>query len=117
MVIDYSFNCSWDFDKKDRITSLILERVLLLCGHRVFDKIASLKFCEKTWIYDNLSINRHLLYRMTPVTYYINETGVTDIYEVVLDKCILLSMLNPGTGQSNFDNLILELRNTIEKVY
>lgn len=114
LVIYYSFNCPWDSPKKERISNLISERVLLLIGPKVFEKIISLRFCVKEWIEDNPSDNSYKLSDARLASLRITEDSSTETYELVFEKGILLSMLTPGAGQSYFDNLILELRNAIQ---
>ncbi|HYE09414.1 MAG TPA: hypothetical protein VEF53_04485 [Patescibacteria group bacterium] len=114
VIVDYSFNCSWNSPKKERISNLISERVLLLAGPIIFGKIDSIRFYEKQWIEDNLSENSYILPDVRLAALHIAEGSCEETYELVLEKDILLSMLTPGAGQSHFDNLILEFRNAIQ---
>ena len=93
---------------------MLLERILLLTGIRIFEKIGSINFCEKELNEDKLSENSCLLSDDRLAALHITEASYIKTYELVLEKDILLSMLTPGVGQSHFDNLILELKNAIQ---
>lgn len=97
-----------------RVSHLLSERILLLTGTKIFDKIGSINFCEKEWIEDKLSENSYLLSDDRLAALYINEASYIKTYELVLEKDILFSTITPGAGQSYFDNLILELKNVIQ---
>ena len=112
--VDYNFNCSWDSQKKERISNLLSERILLLTGIRTFKKIDSITFCEKEWIKDQFSGNSYLLSNERAAALQISEASHKKIYKLVLEKDILFSMLMPGEGQSHFDNLIIKLKNAIQ---
>jgi hypothetical protein len=114
LIVSYNFNCYWNYPKKERISQLLSERILLLTGIRVFEKIGSINFCEKEWIEDKLSENSCLLSDDRLAVLNILEDLYKKTYELTLEKDILLSMLTPGVGQSHFDNLILELKNAIQ---
>jgi len=115
LIVNYDFNCSWNFKKKQRISHLLSERILLLTGNSIFEKIGSITFGEKKeLIEDKLSGNCCLLSDDRLAALYITEDSSIKTYELVLEKDILLSMLTSGAGQSHFDNLILELTNPIQ---
>jgi|GEM_PF-3099041 hypothetical protein len=113
--VGYIFNCSWDSQKKERISNLISERILLLTGIRIFEKIDSITFCEKEWIKDQLSENSCSLSNERAVALQISEASYKKKYKLLFEKDILFSMLTPGEGQSYFDNLIIKLKNTIQE--
>jgi hypothetical protein len=114
LVINYNFNCAWDLQKKDRISHLLSERVLLILGIKIFKVISSLNFCEKEWFKEILSENTIVLSNDQLAVIHIIETSCIKMYELVLVKDILLSLLKPGAGQLHFDDLILELKNIIQ---
>ena len=116
LIVNYDFNCSWNFKKKERISHLLSERILLLTGNRIFEKIGSIRFFskKKEWTEEKSSENCCLLSDDRLAALYITEDSSIKTYELVLEKDILLSMLTSGAGQSHFDNLILELTNTIQ---
>ena len=114
LIVIYNFNCPWDSLKKERISHLLSERILLLTGISIFDKIGSINFCEKEWIKEKLSENSCLLSDDRLAALKVTEASHIKTYELVLEKDILLSMLTPGEGQSHFDNFILELKNAIQ---
>lgn len=114
MIVSYNFNCSWNSHKKERVSHLLLERVLLLVGNSILEKINSINFYEKEWLEDKFSEGSCLLSDDRLVVLNITESLYKKTYELALEKDILLSMLTPGAGQSHFDNLILELKSTIQ---
>jgi hypothetical protein len=114
LIVNYSFSCSWNSEKKGRISHLLSERILLLLGVKIFEKISSINFCEKEWIKDKLSENKCLLSDDRLVALHITEASHKKTYEIWLVNDILFAMLTPGEGQSHFDNLILELKNAIQ---
>lgn len=114
MVISYNFNCSWNSQKQEHISHLLSERILLLTGNSIFEKIGVINFCEKELLEDKLSENSCLLSNNRIAVFNITVTSHSKKYDLLLEKDILLSMLSPGPGQSYFDNLILELKNAIQ---
>ena len=93
---------------------MLSERILLLTGNRIFEKIGSINFGDKEWLEDKLSGNCCLLSYDRLAALFITEDLYIKTYELVIEKDILLSMLTPGAGQSHFDNLILELKDAIQ---
>lgn len=114
MIVSYNFNCSWNIPKKERVSHLLLERILLLTGIRIFEEISSINFCEKEWIEEKLLENGFLQFDDKLAALHFTEASNKKTYNLVLEKDIILSMLTPGAGQSYFDNLILEIKNTIQ---
>ena len=114
LIVSFDFDCSWNSLKKERILQLISERILILTGSRVFEKISNISFCEKEWFEDSLSDTYCLLSDDRGAALRITKSSDMKSYELMLEKDILLSMLSPGAGQSHFDNLILELKNIIQ---
>lgn len=115
MIIRFNFNCSWNSAKNKRISDLLTERILLLTGSEILEKIESVNFCEKKLIKEKLSENSCLLSDDRLAILQTTEVSNKKSYELLLEKDILLSMLMPGAGQSYFDNLILEFRKYISK--
>lgn len=107
MVVLYNFDCPWNISKRDRISRLVLERTLLLTGTAIYEKIANINFCESNLIECKVSgLNYFLSFDRTAVLEITNNS-----YELIFEKNILFSMLTPGSGQSRYDNLVLELTN------
>ncbi len=104
MVVNIDFKCIWSPEKIERISQLIIERVLLLVGTRIFEKIKCISFYDEK-VADNI------LYKDKSMLPYVFISS--DMYELTLKSSILLSMLIPGAGQSQFDNLIIKLRNFV----
>src|SRR5690606_20338728 len=113
LIVSYSFNCIWNISKKERVSQLVLERILLLTGTGVLKKINNIDFCEKVWIEENLLECRLFQLGDKVAKVYSLEVLKTKTYSLIIDKEILLSMLIPGGGQSYFDNLILEIKDTL----
>jgi hypothetical protein len=100
--------------KKARIFHLLSERVILLVGIRILEKINNISFIEKEWIKGNLPENSYLLSDDKLAVLHIIKDSNIKTYELILEKDILLSMLTPGLGQSYFDNLMLEIKAAIQ---
>jgi hypothetical protein len=113
LIVCYNFNCSWNNEKRERVSRLLLERILLLTGSKTFTKISSINFCEKEWIEEKLVENGLFQFNKKLATIRFAETLNKKTYSLVLEKDILLSMLIPGAGQSYFDNLILEVKDRL----
>jgi hypothetical protein len=114
LIVSYNFNCSWDIHKKERISHLLLERIFLLAGSGLMEKIVSINFCDKDYIKEELTGNGLLLFDENYAALHFVESSNKKTYNLVLEKDILLSMLTPGAGQSFFDNLILDIKNAIQ---
>jgi hypothetical protein len=114
LIVSYNFNCPWNIQKKERVSHLLMERILLLTGTREFQKISSISFNEKKWIEEKLLENGFLQLDDKLAAIQFAEVLNKKTYSLVLEKDILLSMLTPGAGQSYFDNLILEIKNSIQ---
>jgi hypothetical protein len=111
-LIDYNFECLWDSKKKERISDLLSERVSLLIGNRIFQKIECLSFCKKEDI-PSRATNVYVLSNERCAIINTAKTTDAKVYRLILDKEVLFSMLKPGEGQAYFDNLILEMKEAI----
>lgn len=114
MICNYNFNCAWDYRKKERISHLLSERVLLLVGICIHRKISNITFCERECIAKKALERNCIQFEDKFTILCITGTSNTKTYELVMDKEILFSMLLPGVGQSHFDNLILTLKNVVQ---
>jgi len=112
LIISYNFDCLWNTQKKERITKLLKERLSLLVGNWMLEKIDEINFCEREKIEDQMSEK----YYITNEKYSLlqnNKNSSKNNYRLLIDKDILLSILIPGNGQANFDNLIIKLLNKL----
>lgn len=114
LIVSYNFNCLWNSTKKERISHLLSERILLLTGIRIYEKVEGLNFCEKEWIQNQLPESISLLSDDRLAFLHISKVSYKITYELFLEKDILLSMLMPGAGQSYFDDMILKLIDVIQ---
>lgn len=114
MIVNYNFNCCWNSQKKERITHLLSERILLITGIRIFEKISNISFYEREWIKEKLSENSYVVSGDRLAAVQIIEASCVRTYELVLEKDILLFMLSDGAGQSHFDNLVSEFKSIIQ---
>lgn len=115
MVVSYDFNCHWDSQKKERISHLLSERVLLIMGEDIFEKIRTISFCERERIKGKLLTRRWLLVCNRLAGLSVARDSFISTYEIVIEKDVLFSILIPGSGQSCFDELIIKLKAIIDK--
>ena len=114
LIVRYNFNCPWDSQKKERISQLLSERVLLITGKNIFEKIRNISFCEREWIEDKLPISECLLSGDRLAALSITRDSYIEAYEIIVEKDMLFSMLATGAGQSHFDDLIIKLKKIIQ---
>lgn len=112
MFVRYNFECIWSSEKREKISRLVSERIQLLVGIGVYEKIERISFNENDMIKGS-SENSYFLTDNKSAVLDVIQASSKEKYELTLEKDILLSILKPGVGQSNFDNIIIKMKNII----
>lgn len=107
MDVQFRFKSIWSPRKQSLMVSLITKRIQILLGDTIIKKLKELNFEERLPIVD------------CPDLLSINDKAVLQkcsdsIFALYVSSSILFTMLEPGSGQANFDEIVLLAKNAIQ---
>lgn len=107
MDVQFRFKSIWSPRKQSLMNSLITKRVQILLDDTIIKKLKELNFEERLPIVD------------CPDLLSINDKAVLQkcsdsVFALYVSSSILFTMLEPGSGQANFDEIVLLAKNAIQ---
>lgn len=109
MIVQLQCRCHWPLQKQNRIKMLIAERAELILGNSVSSLVSELNFVDSLQPSSQASTDlfgpyqRHILL----------DKRSDSTYRLVLSSEILFPMMQPGSGQACFDELVVLAKKAI----
>lgn len=109
MIVQLQCHCHWPLQKQNRIKMLIAERAELILGNSVSSLVSELNFVDSFQPSSQASTDlfgpyqRHILL----------DKRSDSTYRLVLSSEILFPMMQPGSGQACFDELVVLAKKAI----